>query len=474
MDALAALYLGRSTMSFESVCGTGKNKKTFDQVDVATATRYAAEDADITLCLYEFLKARLEGADVASLYYDVERPLLPAIVAMERAGVTIDAGILQAFGQELSARLEALQAEIYLSAGREFNIGSPKQLGTVLFEELGMPAPKMSKTGAYSTDMDVLEGLVAKGFDLPKKVLEWRSCSKLLSTYVEGLQSQINAKTGRVHTSYVLSGTTTGRLASSEPNLQNIPIRTADGRRIRKAFVAKPGYVFVSLDYSQIELRLLAHFADVPTLRQAFLDGVDSHKMTASYLFGVPYDAVTAEQRRQAKTVNFGIIYGISTYGLATQLMIPNAAAAELIKAYMERYPGIAAFMADKKAEAAEHGYVTTLMGRRCYTPGINDRNGSIRQFAERQAVNAPLQGTNADIIKKAMVQIQKWLEVSKIDASMLLQVHDELIFEVVDQSEVRDALIAKVKEIMEGVVTLSVPLIVEAGVGYNWDDAHS
>ncbi|MES2607519.1 MAG: DNA polymerase I [Pseudomonadota bacterium] len=468
---LTKKYFKRDSISFESIAGTGKNQKTFDQIDLKTATTYAAEDAELTLMLYEHFKPKLTEQQVSTLYYDVERPLVSVIAMMEYYGVRVDPTTLKNYGVELAHRMEILSKDIFHLVGHEFNIGSPKQLGEVLFDEQGLPAPKRTKTGAYTTDADVLEDLVQKGHVLPEKVLQWRSLAKLQSTYVEGLLAQIDSETARIHTSYALTGTSTGRLSSSEPNLQNIPIRTEDGRRIRKAFIADDGYVVVSLDYSQIELRLLAHFADIPALKQAFLDGVDIHKTTASSLFGIPYDQVTSEQRRQAKTVNFGIIYGISAYGLGQQLSIPNTTASALIKSYLERYPGVETFMSRMKDEARAKGHVTTLMGRRCYTPGIHDKNGAIRQFAERQAVNAPLQGTNADIIKKAMAQVHQWLQADPMDARMLLQVHDELVFEV-RTAEV-DTFTPKVKSIMESVVQLSVPLIVEAGVGSNWDEAH-
>lgn len=468
---LTKKYLERDSISFESIAGTGKNQKTFDQIDLKMATAYAAEDAELTLMLYERFKPKLSEQHMSTLYYDVERPLISVIAAMEYSGIRVDPTTLKDYGIELAQRMESLSKDIFHLAGHEFNIGSPKQLGEVLFDEQGLPAPKRTKTGAYITDADVLEDLVQKGHVLPEKVLQWRSLAKLQSTYVEGLLAQIDQNTHRIHTSYALTGTTTGRLSSSEPNLQNIPIRTEDGRRIRKSFIADEDYSIVSLDYSQIELRLLAHFADIPVLKQAFIDGIDIHKSTASHLFDIAYEHVTPDQRRQAKTVNFGIIYGISAYGLGQQLGIPNTAASALIKSYLERYPGVEAFMARMKEEARTKGYVTTLMGRHCYTPGIHDRNGAIRQFAERQAVNAPLQGTNADIIKKAMAQIYLWLQTESIGARMLLQVHDELVFEV-KKTEI-DAFIKQAKSIMENVVHLSVPLIVEAGIGSNWDEAH-
>lgn len=474
MDFLAKTYLNRETISFESVCGSGKNQITFDRVPLDTATSYAAEDAEITLMLYEFFKPQLLGQKVSSLYYDVERPLLPSIVEMEYTGVKVDPMVLSKIGIDLNTRLNTLQHDIFKDVGHEFNIGSPKQLGVVLFEEQNMPAPKMTKTGIYTTDADVLESLVQKGYDLPRKILEWRSLTKLLTTYVESLQKAIHPVTHRVHTSYALSGTSTGRLSSSDPNLQNIPIKTEDGRRIRQAFVPQDGWTMVSFDYSQIELRLLAHFADVPALTEAFQQDIDSHKATACILFDVPYDEVTPEQRRQAKTVNFGIIYGISAYGLSNQLLMTQSQAAALIKSYMERYPGVDAFMKQKKDEAALQGYVTTISGRKCYTPGIHDRNSAIRNFAERQAINAPLQGSNADIIKKAMIQIYNWLQQSKIEAHMLLQVHDELVFEVKNDPLIIEKLVNEVRQIMENVITLSVPLKVDVGIGENWDAAHS
>ena len=474
MDYLAKTYLGRDTISFKEIAGSGKNQKTFDLIDIKTATTYAAEDAEITLLMYECFKPQLTQNQVSTLYYDIERPLIPAIVAMERSGIHVDAQVLQSYGFELTERMHTIENEIYTLAGHTFNIGSPKQLGVVLFDEHNLPAPKLTKTGTYITDADVLENLVQKGHILPEKVLQWRSLAKLQSTYVEGLLSQINIKTGRVHTSYSLAGTATGRLSSSEPNVQNIPIRTEDGRRIRKAFVAEKGCTLIALDYSQVELRLLAHFADIPVLKEAFKSNIDIHQMTASHLFGTPYDAVSKEQRRQAKTVNFAIIYGISPRGLSQQLMIPQHMAGELIKTYLERYPGVDVFMNQMKNEAREKGYVTTLMGRRCYTPGIHDKNAALRQFAERQAVNAPLQGSNADIIKKAMAQLHTWIAAQHIPVKMLLQVHDELVFEINSQeTNVIDHFIKRAKEIMENATTLSVPLVVESGVGVNWDEAH-
>lgn len=475
MDALAQIHLNRDTLTYEEVVGTGKSQKTFDQVDLKLATQYACEDAEITLLLHEVLRQKLLQTPMTHLYYDIERPMVKVIESMESRGITVDEKALVQFGEEISTRLTHLEADIFKKCGHEFNIGSPKQLGIVLFEEQNLPQPKKTKTGTYSTDSDVLEQLAFQGFDIASLVIEWRKLSKLKSTYVEGLLSQITPE-GRVHTSYALTGTNTGRLSSSNPNLQNIPIKTEDGRRIRQAFKAQPGYKLVSLDYSQIELRLLAHFADVPVLKKAFHDGVDIHRKTASDLFKVTYDNVTTDQRRYAKTVNFGIIYGISGFGLSQQLGIPQGEANQMIKAYLEQYPGIEAFMAQQKEYAKHHGYTETLMGRRCYTPGIHDRNHNVRNFAERQAVNAVLQGSNADIIKKAMNQIYSYLNNTyshlKERPYLLLQVHDELVFEVPENLLKDSDILNDLKKIMETCVYIDVPLVVDIGVGDNWDDA--
>ncbi len=470
---LSEHYLKLATISYESICGTGKNQKTFDHVPLQEATAYACEDAELTLKLYKLFKPQLISLKVSTLYHDIERPLLPSIVAMEHKGIIVDKAELQACGLEVNARLQTLEDEIYKIVGHTFNIGAPKQLGVVLFEEMSLPSPKFTKTGVYVTDADVLEGLSKQGFEIATKLLEWRSLSKLLSTYIEALPKEISAKTGRIHTSYALSGTATGRLSSSNPNLQNIPIKTEDGKRIRKAFVAQAGYVLMSFDYSQIELRLLAHFADIAPLTNAFQNNIDSHTATASLLYDTPYETVTPEQRRNAKTVNFGIIYGISAYGLSNQLNIPQTQASLLIKAYLNRYPGVETFMEQQKGIAAAQGYVTTLCGRRCYTPGIHDKNTAIRQFAMRQAVNAPLQGSNADIIKLAMIRIQHYLEKSKVDAHLLLQVHDELVFEVKDEVQLKEQFTKEIISLMENVIKLKVPLKVEMGEGKNWQEAH-
>lgn len=469
MDELALKYLNRTTIKFADVAGKGKLQKTFDMVEIQAATAYAAEDAEITGLLSNKFKPELSANRVNTVYETIEKPLIPVIIAMEQAGVCVDPNWLRHLGQDFSKRMADLAREIYIAAGCEFNIASPAQLGEILFEKQQLPGGKKTKTGAYSTDVDILEKLVVQGHVLPEKVLAWRGLAKLNSTYVEGLLNAINPDTGRVHTSYSMVGAATGRLSSSDPNLQNIPIKNEDGRKIRQAFIAKPIHKLVSLDYSQIELRLLAHFADVPTLQEAFLNGEDIHTRTASDVFGIPMTEVTAQLRRRAKVVNFGIIYGISAFGLAKQLNISNQEASQMINTYFSRYPGIDAYLRSFQRQARENGYVTTLMGRKVHIPGILDKNAMIRQFAERQAINAPLQGSNADIIKKAMIKIHEFLKTSQ--TKLLLQVHDELIFEVpdVDVHEVPQ----KLKEIMENIVKLKVPLVVDIGIGDNWDAAH-
>lgn len=469
MDELALKYLNRTTITFAEVAGKGKAQKTFDMIEIPVATNYATEDAEITGLLCNHFKPELSTNQVSSVYELTEKPLIPVIVSMEEAGICVNANWLNHLGQEFSQKMTSLAQEIYALAGHEFNIASPAQLGEILFEKHQMPGAKKTKTGSYSTDVDVLEKLVAQGFDLPKKVLEWRALAKLNSTYVEGLLKAINPATGRVHTSYSMVGAATGRLSSSDPNLQNIPIKSEDGRKIRQAFIARPGHKLISLDYSQIELRLLAHFADVPTLQDAFLKGEDIHTRTACDVFGVTSDQVDTALRRRAKTINFGIIYGISAFGLAKQLSVSNQEASQMINAYFERYPGIDAYIRNSQRQAREQGYVLTLMGRKVYTPGILDKNAMLRQFAERQATNAPLQGSNADIIKRAMIKIHTFLKPYK--SKLLLQVHDELVFEISD-SELNET-VPKLKEIMENITQLKVPLVVGVGVGENWDAAH-
>ena len=469
LDFLAQHYFQHTMISYSDVTGAGKNQKRFDEVDLQSATKYAAEDADYTLRLYHKLRPRIFSEKQSGLYFHIEKPVIHIIQNMEEAGITVNPDVLKGLGQEFHTRLQVLEQEIYELAGHAFNIGSPKQLSDVLFHEMGLPQPKKNKTGAFTTDADVLEDLALQGHTIAQKVSEWRGLAKLQSTYVEGLLSAINEKTQRVHTSYNLAGTTTGRLSSSDPNLQNIPIRTEDGRKIRAAFVAAPGHKLVSFDYSQIELRLLAHEAAMPSLIQAFKEGKDIHKLTASQMFHTPLDEVTSAQRRQVKAINFGIIYGISAYGLSQQLKIPQKEAQDIIDQYFRQYPGIQAYMERMKVFAREHGYVTTLMGRRCYTPGILDKNYGMRQFAERQAINAPLQGSNADINKKAMIDVNQYLRDHHLGTKMLLQVHDELIFEV-PENEV-DRITKPIQQIMENVTTLTVPLVVDIGVGTNWDE---
>jgi DNA polymerase-1 len=420
------------------------------------------------------LKPRLVTEGMLAFYETVERPLVRVVADMERAGIRVDRDALKRLSEDFAQRMAELEREIFTLAGHPFNIGSPKQLGEVLFDELCLPGGKKMKTGAYGTDAAVLEQL-ALTHDLPARVLDWRQIQKLKSTYADTLVDQIHPRTGRVHTCFSLSGAATGRLSSTDPNLQNIPIRTEDGRKIRRAFVAEPGHLLVSADYSQIELRLAAHVADIEALKAAFRAGVDIHALTASEVFGVPVDGMEPAVRRRAKAINFGIIYGISAFGLAQQLGVPQAEAADYIKAYFARFPGIRAYMERTKAEARERGYVETLFGRRCYVPGIKDTNPARRAFAERQAINAPLQGSAADIIKRAMRRIPGALAAAGLEARMLLQVHDELVFEAPEAEAEAVARIAK--EVMEKacapIVSLSVPLVVETGAAANWEEAH-
>ncbi|MCW8915202.1 MAG: DNA polymerase I [Magnetovibrio sp.] len=471
MDELARLHLGLETIKFKDVAGTGKSQVTFDYVELDKARDYAAEDADITCRLYKMLKPRVAVEHMSTVYETLERPLIPVLAQMERYGIKVDATELKRLSDDFEKRLGDLEIEIHEIAGEPFNIASPKQLGEILFDKMGIEGGKKSKNGAYTTGADVLEGLAADGHELPARVLDWRQLAKLKSTYTDALIKQINPKTGRVHTSFSMAATSTGRLASSDPNLQNIPIRTEEGRKIRKAFVAEQGHKLLSADYSQIELRLLAHVADIGALKDAFHADQDIHAMTASEVFGVPVEGMDPMVRRNAKAINFGIIYGISAFGLARQLDIPRGEASDYIKAYFEKFPGIRAYMDETKQFAQEHGYVTTLFGRKCHVSGIGDKNGMRRGFAERAAINAPIQGGAADIIKRAMVRVPDALKDAGLDAKMLLQVHDELIFEVPDAQV--DATQALVKKVMEGAASLDVPLVVDAGIGDNWDEAH-
>ncbi|MCR6629003.1 MAG: DNA polymerase I [Magnetospirillum sp.] len=470
MDELAQLHLGHSTIKFADVCGTGKAQVTFDRVPLDKALAYAAEDADITLRLHRFLKARLLAERMVTIYETLERPLVPVIADMERQGVKVDANALMALSAEFGARMAELEREIHRLAGHEFNVGSPQQLGKVLFEEMSLPGGKKTKTGQWATGADALEELAAQGHDLPARLLDWRQLSKLKSTYADALVAQINPDTRRVHTSYALALTTTGRLSSSDPNLQNIPVRTEEGRKIRHAFVAEPGFVILSADYSQIELRLVAHVAGIEGLKAAFRSGADIHAITASQVFGVPVEGMDPMLRRRAKAINFGIIYGISAFGLAQQLSIANNEAKAYIDAYFGRFPEIRDYMERTKEEAHAKGFVTTLFGRKVYVPDINGK-GALRAFAERAAINGPIQGGAADIIKRAMIRLPGELTQAGLSARMLLQVHDELVFEV-PEAEV-DPTRALVKRVMEAAASLDVPLVVETGIGASWDDAH-
>ena len=474
MDYLAETFFGYKPISFKEVAGTGKKQKTFDQIGLEEATPYAAEDADVTLRLWKFLKPKLAAQQVTTVYETLERPLPAVIAAMENHGIKVDRADLARLSSDFAQKMAGLEAEAYELAGTQFNLGSPKQLGEILFDQMGLEGGKKTKTGAWQTGAGVLDDLAAAGEKLPQTVLDWRHYSKLKSTYTDALVNQINPVTGRVHTSFSLASTTTGRLSSSDPNLQNIPIRTEEGRRIRDAFIPEDGHVLVAADYSQIELRLLAHVADLSTMKQAFADGVDIHALTASEMFGVSLEEMDPATRRRAKAINFGIIYGISAFGLANNLGISRTEASAYIKSYFEKFPGIKAYMDAAKAEAREYGYVKTLFGRKCHIKGITDRNQAVRGFGERQAINAPIQGAAADIMRRAMVRMPA--AIAPIEgARMLLQVHDELVFEVPETRS--QALIDVVKTTMENAampaVNISVPLEVEAHAAKNWNDAH-
>ncbi len=475
MDELSERWLGHKPIPFKEVAGSGKSAITFDHVPIDKATAYAAEDADVTLRLWQVLKPRLVAEGMTALYETLERPLVPVLARMERRGIVVDRQMLSRLSGDFAQAMAALEAEIHELAGENFNIASPKQLGEILFDKMGLEGGKKTKTGAWGTGAGVLEDLAAQGHDLPARVLDWRQLSKLKSTYSDALPGFINPETGRVHTSYSLAATTTGRLASSEPNLQNIPVRTESGRKIRRAFVADKGMKLISADYSQIELRVLAHIGDVPQLKQAFADGLDIHAMTASEMFGVPVEGMDPMVRRRAKAINFGIIYGISAFGLAAQLGIGRGEAKEYIDKYFERFPGIRAYMESTKTFAHAHGYVETLFGRRAYYPEINTKNPNMRSFFERAAINAPIQGSAADIIRRAMIRMEDALADAGLKAQMLLQVHDELIFEV-PEDEV-DKTLPVVTGVMEQatlpLLELSVPLQVDAKAADNWEAAH-
>jgi DNA polymerase-1 len=475
MDDLAERHLGHTTVKYRDVVGSGKAQVTFDCVPLDKARDYAAEDADVTLRLHRLFKPRLLAERMVTVYETIERPLVGVLAALERKGVLVDPAALRALSRDFAQRLGAMEDEIYTLAGETFNIGSPKQLGEILFDKLGMQGAGKTKTGAYKTDQDVLEDLAAAGFDLPARVLDWRQIAKLKSTYTDTLVEQINPDTGRIHTSYAMAGAQTGRLSSTDPNLQNIPVRTEEGRKIRQAFRSRDGCKLVSLDYSQIELRIVAHMAGIGALIEAFHAGADIHAMTASQVFGIPMEGMDPIVRRKAKAINFGIIYGISPFGLARQLGIEQREARAYIDAYFEKYPGIRDYMDTVRTQCRKTGRVETLYGRRIHLPGINDKNPARRGYAERQAINAPIQGTAADIIKRAMIRIPDMLAEKKLGADMLLQVHDELLFEVPEREI--DETVAAVRAVMESAagpsVTLAVPLVVDAGIGDNWDQAH-
>ncbi|MFL5191718.1 MAG: DNA polymerase I [Microvirga sp.] len=475
MDELSRRHLGHSPISFSDVAGTGRNKVTFDKVEISKATAYAAEDADVTLRLWQILKPRLVAERRATVYETLERPMVDTLARMEMRGIMVDRQILSRLSGDFAQTLARLEDEIHEMAGEKFALGSPKQIGDILFGKMGLPGAKKTPSGQWATPATLLDELAQAGHELPAKILEWRQLSKLKSTYTDTLQEHMHPETKRVHTSFSLAATTTGRLSSSDPNLQNIPIRTEAGRKIRKAFVAPEGHKIISADYSQIELRLLAHIADIPQLQDAFAEGIDIHAATASAMFGVPLDQMTGDLRRQAKTINFGIIYGISAFGLATRLGIPNQEASTFIKQYFERFPGIRTYIDETKRFCKDKGYVTTLFGRVCHYPQIKSSNPSERAGVERQAINAPIQGTAADIIRRAMVRMEDTLRAERLSARMLLQVHDELVFEAPDDEV--EATLPVISRVMTEApfpaVTLKVPLAVEARAAQNWDEAH-
>jgi DNA polymerase-1 len=472
MDSLAQNYLDHKTIHFEDIAGKGAKQLTFNQIPLEQASPYAAEDADVTLRLHNTLWKKLqEDKQLTSILLDIEVPLASVLAKMEQTGVQIDSQQLLQQSQDLAKRIMELENEVHEMAGEVFNLGSTKQLQEILFNKMSLPVIKKTPKGAPSTSEEVLQEL-AISYPLPKLLMEYRGLSKLKNTYTDKLPQMINARTGRVHTSYHQAVTATGRLSSTDPNLQNIPIRTAEGRKVRQAFIARPGYKVVAADYSQIELRIMAHLSGDPGLVNAFAKGLDVHKATASEVFSVPLDEVSADQRRSAKAINFGLIYGMSAFGLSRQLNIPRHEAQKYMDLYFQRYPGVLQYMEDTRVSAKDNGYVKTVFGRRLYLPEINASNGARRKGAERAAINAPMQGTAADIIKKAMLQVAKWLEeVPENDISMMMQVHDELVFEIKEQN--LESYTAKIANLMEHAVSLSVPLIVDVGTGENWDEAH-
>ncbi len=471
LDETSLRNLGHKPISFDAVTGTGRTRIPFEHVPLDRATEYGAEDSDVALRLWHILRPRLRPARSLSLYERQERRLIPILMEMERAGVKVDETELRRMSADFAQRMGVMETDIHALAGRAFNLGSSKVLGEILFDDMKLPGGRRMPSGIWGTDVSVLQNLADQGHELPSRIIDWRQLSKLRSTYTEALVTQINPDTGRVHTSFAQAITSTGRLSSTDPNLQNIPIRTEEGARIRHAFVAEPGHVLVSCDYSQIELRLLAHVADIPPLKEAFETGQDIHARTASEVFGVPMEGMDSATRRRAKAINFGIIYGISAFGLARQLSIEPGEAKLYIDAYFARYPGIRAYMERTKEEARIHGYVLTPFGRRCWVPGIKEKLASRRAYAERQAINAPLQGGAADIIKRAMVKLPAALRDAGLSARMLLQVHDELLFEASEAEAEATARVART--VMEAAATISVPLVVETGIGPSWGAAH-
>jgi DNA polymerase-1 len=471
MDSSAQKYLGVQTIRFEDVAGKGAKQITFNQVDVDRAAEYSAEDADVTLQLHQALWPQIEAIPaLRSVYEEIEQPLVAVLFRMERTGVLVDRELLKAQSAELAARMLELQGLAHTEAGGVFNVDSPKQLQEILFGKLGIPVIRKTPTGQPSTAEDVLEEL-AESYALPKLILEYRGVAKLKSTYTDNLPLQIDAATGRIHTSYHQAVAATGRLSSQDPNLQNIPIRTAEGRRIRQAFIAPPGHSLVAADYSQIELRIMAHLSADASLLRAFAEDRDVHQATAAEVFGVPADQVSSDQRRSAKAINFGLMYGMSAFGLARQLGIPRGDAQKYMDLYFERYPGVKRYMEETRRQAREAGFVETVFGRRLYLPEIQSRNAALRQYAERSAINAPMQGTAADIIKRAMIAVDAWLLTSRAPARLIMQVHDELVLEVADDAV--ESLVGQLRTHMVHAAELAVPLKVDVGVGRNWDEAH-
>ncbi|HGM5580373.1 TPA: DNA polymerase I [Pseudomonas putida] len=472
MDSLAQKYLDHSTIAFEDIAGKGAKQLTFNQIHLDKAGPYAAEDADITLRLHHVLQARLaKTPSVQPVLMDIEMPLVPVLAKIERQGALVDAALLKVQSGELGVKMAELERRAFELAGEEFNLGSPKQLGVILYDKLGMPVLSKTAKGQASTAEAVLADLAAEGYPLPTVLMEYRSLSKLKSTYTDKLPDQINPRTGRIHTSYQQAVAATGRLSSSDPNLQNIPVRTPEGRRIRQAFVASPGYKLLAADYSQIELRIMAHLAKDEGLLHAFRNDLDVHRATAAEVFGVALEAVTNDQRRSAKAINFGLIYGMSAFGLAKQIGVDRKQSQDYIDRYFARYPGVLAYMERTRTQAAEQGFVETLFGRRLYLPDINAKNPALRKGAERTAINAPMQGTAADIVKRAMVAVDNWLNDSGLDARVILQVHDELVLEV--REDLVEQVKAEIRPYMSNAAQLDVPLLVEVGVGSNWDEAH-